>query len=229
MPERIPQSTTIRVPLYAVLSSDHITPATSKTITVTISLNGAGFGDPSGGPTNASEVGGAGNGNGWYYVDLSATDTGTLGPLIVIGVAATIDNVSIAYNVVKATNGGLTAIPDTAVTTNASLLTSGTGSNQISVSSGRVTANVDRIDGAAWATHTAGMTPSDLRDILGVASAGTAGYVGIDWAQIANPNAPEDFSATTVSAVNSTSTVNVTVNPCGGFPQPSPGSSRLSK
>src|SRR5476649_1665775 len=106
MPERIPQSVTIDVPLYAVLASDHITPATGKTIVITISKNKAAFGNPSAGSTNATEIA-----NGWYYVNMSTTDTGTNGPLIIHGAVATIDNVDIAYNVVNATNGGLTALP----------------------------------------------------------------------------------------------------------------------
>lgn len=133
MAERIPQSTTPRILLKAFLSTDHITEATGKTIAVTISKNGAAFGNPSAGATNATEIA-----NGWYYVDLSATDTATLGPLIVRGTATGVDNSEIAKRVVNANNGGLAALPDTAVTTNASLLTSGTGTAQVSVASGAV-------------------------------------------------------------------------------------------
>lgn len=95
MAERIPQSVTIRVPLQAYLSSDHITPATGKTIAITISKNGASYGNPSGGATNATEIG-----SGSYYVDLSTTDSGTLGPLFVKGTEGTIDNVIAIYNVI---------------------------------------------------------------------------------------------------------------------------------
>jgi len=118
--------------MRAYLSADHISPATGKTIAVQISKNGAAFGNPSAGATNATEIG-----SGWYYVDLSTTDTGTLGPLVVIGTAATVDQVDVPpFDVVKATTGGLTALPDTPVTSNASLITSGTGTDQLSVSSG---------------------------------------------------------------------------------------------
>jgi hypothetical protein len=112
MPHRIPQSVAIRVPLKAYLSSDHLSDATSKTIAVVISKNGAGFGNPAAGVTNATEVGGAGNGNGWYYVDLGTGDTDTLGPLIIRGTVATIDNTEIVYQVVKATNAGYSGVPD---------------------------------------------------------------------------------------------------------------------
>jgi len=95
MPERIPQSVTIRVPFQAYLSSDHVTDATGKTIAITISKNGAAYGNPSAGATNAVEVA-----SGSYYVDLSATDTGTLGPLWILGSVATVDKVHLIYNVV---------------------------------------------------------------------------------------------------------------------------------
>lgn len=93
--EKVIQSATIRVPLKAYLASDGISPATGKTIAVVISKNGAAFGNPSGGATNATEIG-----NGWYYVDLSTTDTGTAGPLVVRGTEATINPTEQAYQVV---------------------------------------------------------------------------------------------------------------------------------
>ncbi len=102
------------MPLKAYLSSDHVSDAASKTIAIVISKNGAGFGNPNAGATNATEVGGAGNGNGWYYVDLDATDTGTLGPLIVRGTVATIDPVEIVYWVANQYNMGLSALPNVA-------------------------------------------------------------------------------------------------------------------
>lgn len=180
MAERIPQSATIRIPLQAYLSSDHVSPATGKTIAITISKNGAAYGNPSGGATNAVEIG-----SGSYYVDLSTTDTGTAGPLFVLGTAATIDNVVAIYDVVNANTGGLAALPNTAVTTNASLLTSGTGTDQISVTSGRI----------------------DLGKILGTASAGQAGSVGIDWAQVANKTSAVDLTNTTIKGIDGGVTV----------------------
>lgn len=116
MPERIPQSTTLRVPLQAYLSSDHVSPATGKTIAVTISKNAGAYANPSGGATNATEIA-----SGSYYVDLSTTDTGTLGPLFVLGTATGTDNVVAIYNVVKATNGGFTALPDANANANGGL------------------------------------------------------------------------------------------------------------
>jgi hypothetical protein len=92
--DRIDQSVAIRVALKAFLASDHIAPATGKTIAVVISKNGGAFGNPSAGATNATEIS-----SGWYYVDLSATDTATAGPLIVRGTETDTDPVEIAFHV----------------------------------------------------------------------------------------------------------------------------------
>lgn len=65
------------------------------------------------------------------------------------------------------------------------LISSGTGTGQLSVSSGVISANVTQIKGTT--------------------SAGTAGYVGIDWAAILNTDAIVSLSATTVATVTATS------------------------
>lgn len=99
--ERIPQSTTIRVQFYLALTSDHVSAATGKTVAITISKNGAAFGNPSAGATNATEIA-----SGWYYVDLSTTDTGTLGPLAVRGTAASSDDAGVNFRVVDPVSAG---------------------------------------------------------------------------------------------------------------------------
>lgn len=99
--ERIPKSTAIRVAFFVALSSDHVSAATGKTVAVTISKNGAAFGNPSAGATNATEIA-----NGWYYVDLSTTDTATSGPLLVRGTAASCDDVGENFRVVDAVSAG---------------------------------------------------------------------------------------------------------------------------
>lgn len=146
----IPQSTAVVVCFKAYLSSDHVSEATGKTIAITISKNGGAFGNPNAGATNATEIA-----NGWYKVSLDTTDTGTVGPLAIRGSVASIDDVGITYQIVKATNGGWTALPDTAVTTNGSLLTSGTGTAQLSVSSGVAQADVAKIATASVSTSSA--------------------------------------------------------------------------
>lgn len=117
----------------AYLSSDHLTAATGKTIAITISKNGGAFGNPSAGATNATEIS-----IGWYSVALSTTDMNTVGVLAISGTAALVDTVDDRVYVANANTGGWAALPNTACTTNASLLTSGTGTAQISNSSGLV-------------------------------------------------------------------------------------------
>jgi len=125
-----PQSTSCIVTLPMYLLSDHITEAGSAlSPTVTISKNGAAYANPSAGASTATSVG-----NNVYKFTLTTTDTNTLGDLWVRFTEATCDPIQRMLVIVKATNGGLTALPDTAVTTNASLLTSGTGTDQIQVS-----------------------------------------------------------------------------------------------
>lgn len=127
------QNTSTKIPLKVYLSGT-ATDATGKTVAVTISKNGAAFANPNAGATNATEIG-----NGWYYFTADTTDTGTVGLLIVRGTAAACDNSEAHHYVVNATNGRMTAIPTTAITTNGSLLTAGTGTSQIDTDgSGRV-------------------------------------------------------------------------------------------
>lgn len=142
------------------------TEATGKTVAITISKNGAAFGNPSAGATNATEIG-----NGWYYYAPSATDTGTNGILIVRGTAASCDNTTALHHVVPATNGRLSALPATAVTTNASLLTSGTGTDQLSVASGRGKADTVYWNAAAVSVPTnAGVPNVNVKTINDVAT-----------------------------------------------------------
>lgn len=151
MPERIPQSTAVRIALKAYLSSDHVSVATGKTIAVVISKNGAAFGNPHAGATNATEIA-----NGWYYVDLDSTDTATAGPLIVRGTCAGVDDVECIRRVVDAHNAGFDGVP--------SATAGATGGLPLSVdASGRV--DVLKINGT-------GQTARDLGGTLGAAGAG---------------------------------------------------------
>jgi hypothetical protein len=103
---QIPQSTA-RVVMLKVFEEGTTTAATGETVAVVISKAGAAFGNPNAGATNATEVS-----NGWYKVTLDTTDTGTLGDLVVRGTAAGCDDAERIFGVVKATTGGLTALPD---------------------------------------------------------------------------------------------------------------------
>lgn len=129
----VPNGSTYVHVFKAYLASDHLSPATGKTIAIQISKNGGAFGNPSVGATNATEIS-----IGWYSVTLSATDTGTNGWLAISGTASLVDTVDDRVFVVNANTGGLAALPNTAVTTNGSLITSGTSTAQLTLSAGQV-------------------------------------------------------------------------------------------
>lgn len=106
------QSQTAKViPFLLVLSSDHISAATGLSPTVTLSKNGASFASPSGAVTEV--------GSGWYKIAGNATDTGTLGPLLLHATGTGADPTDDRHEVVAfdpddAVRLGLTALPSVA-------------------------------------------------------------------------------------------------------------------
>lgn len=114
-----------------VLASDHISGATGLTPTVTLSKSGAAFGAPSGAVTEIS--------SGWYKVAGNATDTATLGPLILHATGTGTDPVDIEFEVVAydpqdAVRLGVTALPNAnaAATGGLMILGSNTGTTTLS-------------------------------------------------------------------------------------------------
>lgn len=114
--ERIPQSVAYLALFRAFLASDGKTPATGKTIAITISKNGGAFGNPNAGATNATEIS-----SGFYKFTLDTTDTGTLGPLAWRGAEAAINDAGDILTIAKATNGGFSSLPDAVAGANTGL------------------------------------------------------------------------------------------------------------
>ncbi len=103
MAERIPQSQAYLVVFRAYLASDGITPATGKTIAITISKNGAtSFSNPAAGATNATEMA-----SGFYKFTLAAGDTDTQGPLTWRGAEAAINDAGDVLTVESPTRVGI--------------------------------------------------------------------------------------------------------------------------
>src|SRR5262249_53039013 len=153
MPFDILQSSTQSpLPFFMVQSSDHIAGATGLSPTVTIRKPGGSFAAPSGAVTEIA--------NGWYQVAGNATDTNTLGPLLLHATGTGADPCDIvvanivAYNPQDSVRAGLTALPNTVCTTNASLITSGTGTDQLSVSGGNAKADIAKINGVSASSVT---------------------------------------------------------------------------
>jgi|GEM_PF-6842563 len=106
------QSVGENIYFQAYLSADGKTPATGKTIAIQLSKNGGAYGNPSVGSASLTEIG-----NGLYYFAASGTDLNALGPLAWLGTCTGVDNVVAIDKVVKATNRGMSALPDAAVNT----------------------------------------------------------------------------------------------------------------
>jgi hypothetical protein len=126
----IQQSTTAFPLLFLmVLTSDHVSPATGLSPTVTLSKSGGAFASPSGA---VSEIA-----SGWYKVAGNATDSNTLGPLVLHATAATADPSDTVYNVVvynpqDSVRLGLTALPNAAAGANGGLPT-GDASGRVTI------------------------------------------------------------------------------------------------
>lgn len=166
MSYEIKQSSTAYPLVFLMVdSSDHITAKTGLSPTVTLSKSGGSFASPSG---SVSEIG-----SGWYKVAGNATDTGTLGPLVLHATGTGADPVDVIYRVVAhdvqdAVHLGLSCLPNVASGSSGAIPTTGTGSNQINVSGGRADANVLYWNSAAVATpDTAGYPKTTVKSGTG--------------------------------------------------------------
>lgn len=155
----IKQSSTAQ-PLYfwMYLSTDHLTPATGLTPTVTLRKPGGAFAAAAGAVTEVA--------NGLYQVAGNATDTNTLGPLALHATGTGADAWDDVFEVVSfdpqdAVRMGLTSLPNAAAGANLGLptvdannavkLQSGTGANQISLTNGLVSLATNIRSGTAQA------------------------------------------------------------------------------
>ncbi len=119
-----------------------------------------------------------------------------------------------------AVRGGMSALPNAAANAANGLITAGTGTNQINLTSGGVdlqtilthaptttTNGILDVNVKNYNNHTAltdgnNLPEVDVVDIAGTASAGTAGYVGIDWGAIHAPTSTVNLSGTTIPVSN---------------------------
>jgi len=76
-------SATTKIPVLMVSTSDDKTAVTGATVTVQVSKNGGAFATVAGSVTEIA--------NGWYVCTLSATETNTVGPLLVRATATSAD------------------------------------------------------------------------------------------------------------------------------------------
>jgi hypothetical protein len=131
-------STDRPIPILLVSSSDHVTPVTGATVTVTLSKDGGAFVAAAGAITE--------RGNGVYWLAGNATDRNTLGALVVYATAAGADPFHGAYTIVpwdpfNGMNLGVSALPDATA--------GGAGGLPLQDATGAVLADVRFLDGHA--------------------------------------------------------------------------------
>lgn len=163
------QSTTSYPILFLMVDSvDHVTGKTGLTPAVTLSKSGASFAPAAGA---VSEVGG-----GWYALAGNAADRNTLGALAFQATAAGADQANYLYEVVPwdpfdGVRMGLTALPNAAANAANGLPTNGTGSGQISLTTGYVTVAAAGLDPVVVETGL------NARQALSVIASSTAGVL----------------------------------------------------
>lgn len=155
----IKQSTTAQPLVFLMVdSTDHITGKTLLSPTVTLSKNGGAFASPAGAVTEI--------GSGWYKVAGNATDSGTLGPLLLHATGTGADPVDahfavVAYDPQTVAVGANTVAP--ATPTNVSdVQTAVLAKLPAALVSGRIDASVGAMTTAAvasiWDALTSGIT-----------------------------------------------------------------------
>jgi hypothetical protein len=229
------QSTAYTRAFLMVLSSDHITGATGLTVAVTLSKAGGAFATAGGTVTEIA--------NGWYKVALTTTDTGTLGDLAFHCTSATADPTDFVDQVtgnilgdtlpvnVTQWNGTNVVVPATAgvpdvnvknvnnvSTSSVTTVNANQGTTQpvnFTGTGGLALVQSDTRDflGHAVVLDANNLPQVDVQDILGLASVGAAGFVGIDWAHI---NAPTTVQALTNTTISSTQVVASVTGNVGG-------------
>ena len=201
----VKQSSSSRALVFLMVdSSDHITGKTGLTPTVTISKNGAAFGSPSGA---VSEIG-----SGLYKVAGNATDSNTLGSLILHATATGADPVDVEFEVVAfdpqdAVRMGQTALPNaTAGALNGLPLSADTA--------GRV--DVLKINGTSQTARDIGASVL-LSSGTGTGQVNLAlGRVGVNWGDVTNQSTVVNLSSTTISTSQAIGSVSGAVGSVSG-------------
>ena len=171
--ERKQSDTTYSLFFYMVDSADHIAGKTGLSPTVTLSKNGAAFASPAGA---VSEIG-----SGWYKVAGNATDSNTLGDLLLHATATGADPADAKYKIVNYDpftflpavnvsqwNGTNVTTPDVAGSPKVTI-TAGSGAGQLDFASGVVKANLAQILGTAL-TETAGQIAAAFKKFFNIAT-----------------------------------------------------------
>jgi len=197
MPYPIQQSTTQSSLVFLLVqSADHISGLTGATPTVTLSKNGGAFASPAGAVTEIS--------NGWYKVAGNATDTNTLGPLVLHADATGADPCDLIVAMVVAYN------PQ-----NANLGLTNVSSNVVQIAGAAVNTAVAQV-GANVVSYTAGQAPLQPTVAGRTLDVSTTGEAGVDWANVGSPTTSQALTNTTISTTQTVSSVSGAVGSVTG-------------
>lgn len=211
MAYQLKQSSTAYPLVFLMIdSTDHITGKTGLSPTVTISKNGAAFAAPAGA---VSEIA-----NGWYKIAGNATDTATLGPLLLHATATGADPVDMLFPVVaidpQSVNYGLSNL-DAAISsrsTYAGADTAGTTTLLSRLTSTRAT-SLDNIDATISSRSTyAGGDTAGTTTLLGRLTATRAGLVDNLDATVSSRLATAGYTAAPTAAVNAATLLDTTAS-----------------
>ena len=168
----ITQSTSVKhIPFMMVDSGDHLTPKDGLNPTVQISKNCGSWGTPAGAVS--------GIGLGWYFIAANNTDSNTLGPLLIHASGSGADlydglHEIVAFNPNDSVSLGLTGMKS----------------------------NVVAWSGASLPFQTtAGVPDINIKNVLGSAAGGSAGYLGLDWNAITNKTSTVNLTNTAISGI----------------------------
>lgn len=159
-----------------VLSSDHVSPGTGLTVTVTLSKAGGAFAAAGGTVTEIA--------NGWYKIALTVTDTNTLGDLAFHCTAATADPTDFAESVVLDAVGSVTGAVGSVTGAVGSItgVTFPTNFSTLGISGGGHVSNVDTLTTYTGNTVQSGDTFTRLGAPSGASiAADIAGLPAIVW------------------------------------------------
>ncbi len=175
-------STAQALQFFITQSADHITGLTGASPTVTLHKSNASaagsFGSPAG---TVRELG-----SGWYQVDGNATDTGTLGPLILHATAGSGDPTDVEYTIVAfdpqvATNLGLSALPTaTAAAAGGLMVTGASNAGSTTFAGAMVLASTLTVSGLTTLTGITHGASTFSGVTLGAVSAGVATITGVN-------------------------------------------------
>jgi len=176
------------------------------------------------------------NMKGVYRLDLSDTMVATAGWVTIYLYGATnmapvaMELEVVAYDPFDTVRLGLTAMPNVASGNAGAIITAGTGTAQLSTSSGQVilqsgtgtgqlsftsgvvSANVTQYGGSAG-SFSGGRPQVNTTHIGGTISPATAGYVGIDWAQISGKTTTNALTGTTIATTQKVDVETIKTNP----------------